>query len=1830
MAEFKLGRIRFVWKNDWVSSTIYYVDDVVLVNGRTYICVTGHTSLSDFNLDLATNKWEMMTDGQSWRNNWLASTQYQIGDLVKYGARVYICITGHMSQSSLELDQSKWDVFATSSFDWKSDWTISTYYKVGDLVKYGAGLYICTEGHTSANTTTLGLEDDSAKWDTLNLGFDYKGTWTGATRYKLNDVVKQGGGLWLSTIGHTADAADFTVDSANWVQFVEGLEFEDSWNIATAYQAGDIVNYGGYQYAAITNHTGTTPTAPGQTDWDLFSTGFNFEGDYNNATNYQVGDVVRVGGYTYLCVSDVVGTRPPSIEWERLNSGQYWKGNWADGTYYDTGDLVRYANSSYICISEHTSDETVEQNRPDQDLVGSVWNQLVGGAETTVLTTDGDIVYYSGAGPARLPIGNDGEVLKVDGSNLSWSEFGKVNNVFYVSIDGGANALDYGYTLDKPFASVRYACERVEDGHNSTGTKQLLQLNRSFMGAEIGEWVDYQIANATPGDIWDGFTQDDKVKCIRDIGQITDALAWDISHGGNVRTRAAALSYFNGGSLVVGIQDEYEQLAASLVYLKELIDAVISNAAPAVNYQTTNGVVTPITQQIDATLKEKADDQGTLNNLLNIIIDALNDQAPTDIPAEIKANNTIFVKTGLYKETLPMSVPEGTAVVGDELRSTRIEPAGSLVAPADVPYSLDAIDRLRVIIGDIAQNVAITADAGNAESQVTTRPAGAAAAGTAAQSIVLDIYNYIDDELNAAGSPPTLAGTNTPQTHTDYTFAVECIEANRTFIVAEILAYIATTYPAYVYDTEKCARDVNRYIDAIKYDLIYTGNYRALTAAKLYVNAVNGSLEQDMFYLRDGCGLRNCTIAGLTGTLGAANSYGTSRPSAGSYTSLDPGWGPNDDRVWINTRSPYVQNVTTFGTACVGCKVDGDLHAGGNDSIVANDFTQVLSDGIGYWVTNLGRAELVSVFCYYNHIGYLSENGGKIRATNGNNSYSDFGSVAEGVDSTETPITGTVNNRAYEAQVGRVFTDSSDILVVEYRNAGTAYTTKNNVFDFTGIGYDQDFIADEIRDDAISEIRMLTVGEDYRQSENTAQTGTTTSITLAGSETAPSSAYVGMRVFIKTGQGAGQYGYVNTYNSGTKVATILRESDDAPGWDQILAGKPIVAPNSASTYSVEPRVTVSAPDAVSYNGGSFPTGANNTTDIWTDVAYGDDVWVAVSNTSTATAVSAARGTWTPGGQIFNAGGAAPASMDSIEYGNIGGTGYFVTLPTATGTAGAYSADSGATWNAMTLPASADWVDIAFDTFNEEFIAISAAGDVALSTDGTTWTGVTNLPSIGSSYTALGYGLKKFVALAAGANNVAYTENSGTSWTTGITTPSSSNWSSIAFGNGRFIAVATGTNAGAYSLDGVTWYASTLPASADWSRIAYGQGSFLAIDNTTGQVAATTQDALKWTSSTLTYTNNHRGVAFGNPGAEGTFVVVGGDGTNAVAQYQKNATPAFVRAQSQSGQLSAIRIIEPGSGYTTTPTLTVTDPSNTVDGTWTVRTSNGALAQPNWLDRGQDWENAECQITGDGYADMYQDGRYVNVEGLSDVPQEGANITFAGNSTFYKLVNVTGLLGNGPYTATLQLSPEVSIPLAPEHGDALEVRIRYSQVRLTGHDFLDIGTGSFGDTNYPNTPAYEPDATKETSESGGGRVFYTSTDQDGNFRVGELFSVEQATGKSTLNADAFNLAGLQELQLGTVTLGSSNTAINEFSTDGTFAANSDSIVPTQKAIRTYIQSQIGGGGSNLNVNSVQAGSILISLNSISHVEDGTINIVSKANFKGGISGTPLALNYLLSR
>jgi hypothetical protein len=203
---------------------------------------------------------------------------------------------------------------------------------------------------------------------------------------------------------------------------------------------------------------------------------------------------------------------------------------------------------------------------------------------------------------------------------------------------------------------------------------------------------------------------------------------------------------------------------------------------------------------------------------------------------------------------------------------------------------------------------------------------------------------------------------------------------------------------------------------------------------------------------------------------------------------------------------------------------------------------------------------------------------------------------------------------------------------------------------------------------------------------------------------------------------------------------------------------------------------------------------------------------------------------------------------------------------------------------------------------------------------------------------------------------------------------------------------------------------------------------------------------------------------------------------------------------------------------------------------------------------------------------------------------------------------------------------MTITDAPEHLEAVTMRIRYSQVRLTGHDFLDIGTGNFVETNYPGIPSQLPNPSRETNDFGGGRVFYTSTDQSGNFRTGELFAVEQATGTVTISADFFDFSGLTELRLGGIRVGGTGAVVREFSTDPLFTEDSNNIVPTQRAIRAYLASRLSIGGSEIAVGSFIAGTVLVGPDRIGNVASLRVIIPVRADFDGefaGVSGSMLA-------
>ena len=256
----------------------------------------------------------------------------------------------------------------------------------------------------------------------------------------------------------------------------------------------------------------------------------------------------------------------------------------------------------------------------------------------------------------------------------------------------------------------------------------------------------------------------------------------------------------------------------------------------------------------------------------------------------------------------------------------------------------------------------------------------------------------------------------------------------------------------------------------------------------------------------------------------------------------------------------------------------------------------------------------------------------------------------------------------------------------------------------------------------------------------------------------------------------------------------------------------------------------------------FPSTSVGTSFYISAIAYGNNRFVAVGYVTVSVtgkiAYSDDNGeTWTAvSNSTFDA---SYSAIRAIAYGN----NRFV----AVGEQGkmAYSSD-GVSWTAVSdskFPSTASDGDrfqiraIAYG--NNRFVAVGDDGKMAYSTDGASWTAVAN--STVWNYTFLGetgpadiggiaYGNNRFIA-GGGEGKMAYSDN-GTSWTavssTNIPFSEFSVIDPIAYGNNRFVAVSSSDIA--YSANGASWTAvaeSTFGWDLIWG-IAYGNNRFVAV------------------------------------------------------------------------------------------------------------------------------------------------------------------------------------------------------------------------------------------------------------------------------------------------------------------------------------------------------------------------------------------------------------------
>jgi hypothetical protein len=569
-------------------------------------------------------------------------------------------------------------------------------------------------------------------------------------------------------------------------------------------------------------------------------------------------------------------------------------------------------------------------------------------------------------------------------------------------------------------------------------------------------------------------------------------------------------------------------------------------------------------------------------------------------------------------------------------------------------------------------------------------------------------------------------------------------------------------------------------------------------------------------------------------------------------------------------------------------------------------------------------------------------------------------------------------------------------------------------------------------------------------------------------------------------------------------------------------------------------------------------------------------------------------------------------------------GKFIALPTNENRF-SYS-ETGETWEIGNLPFTAAWEDGIYAK-NQFVLIASDTSDVVTSPDGVTWT-TRNIPddtggdqSSISQWKYITYGKGKFLAVSANDRATA-TSTNGVTWTRhdevlkDLVGDGQPDWDIIGveYGDNRFVVVDS-TGRTQYSFDGITWYdGETVPGTLTLTKLLYREGLFIALATDTGaatNTCVTTEYGLKWTSQTFSNSKFWSVGEFGIINGNGTWVFLADATQSDGVEHVQTGRTARLRANVLSGSFTEIKIWDPGSGYGAVPTLTITDPNADSDITPDIRLGNGVLPQPSFINRGSGYRTSTSNIiiSGDGFADIYPTVNTIKVSGVSALPGPGVQIRIQNifnldteddteDLKVYSGITVKDLgddgSGNGTRLVQFTVSPRLTVEEEVVHGATVTLRERYSQCRITGHDFLDIGTGNFVRTNYPKLYAggdyFIALPENEVFETNGGRVYYTSTDQDGNFRTGELFAVQQSTGIVTISAQFFDLDGLSELSLGGVRLGGSGTVVNEFSTDPTFSADSNSVIPTQRAIATFLANRLSVGGENLEVNRLVAGRI----------------------------------------
>lgn len=292
------------------------------------------------------------------------------------------------------------------------------------------------------------------------------------------------------------------------------------------------------------------------------------------------------------------------------------------------------------------------------------------------------------------------------------------------------------------------------------------------------------------------------------------------------------------------------------------------------------------------------------------------------------------------------------------------------------------------------------------------------------------------------------------------------------------------------------------------------------------------------------------------------------------------------------------------------------------------------------------------------------------------------------------------------------------------------------------------------------------------------------------------------------------------------------------------------------------------------------------------------------------------------------------------------------------------------------------------------------------------------------------------------------------------------------------------------------------------------------DNITGIATITTSGNHNYTSGMSVVLNGLQFQCLGNPGAgivtypsgnngyvfevssitsPNTFVTNVGVSTTPNQVYVSGGTVRVNNIRPFDGQVvyfgslyytvSKIRVGSGGTGYTNTPTITISSPSTDwgVTALATAEIENGSV------------NSIEIVSSGRGYSSLPT----ITVSS-PDVGINTATAIVEILPTYYSILSSTPI-SSGICTITVN----ENVPYAVGVGTTVPF-FKQSRILASGHSFEYIGSGTTISSALPSTGGV-PIQDNEIDMRNGGLVVYTSTDQSGNFRIGDGVTINQTTG-----------------------------------------------------------------------------------------------------------------------